>query len=127
MGSATLTGILHKVEVAQVLTKERRIPWVAVSVAASAIVLCFLFGCWQRLEAMRTNYENQTWENTRRELTEQRSRLLLERSTKESAKQMLTQAERLGMVSRSSTLIPMPASQTAKPSAKPAGGDTPHD
>jgi len=127
MGSATLAGILHKVEVTQVLTKDRRIPWLAVSFASAAIVLCFLFGCWQRLEAMRTNYENQTWETTRRELTEQRSRLLLERSTKESAKQMLTQAEKLGMVSRSSTLVPLPASQSAKTTAKPAGGDTPHD
>jgi hypothetical protein len=127
MGSATITGILQKVEVTQVLTKNRRIPWFAVSVAATAIALCFLFGCWQRLEAMRYNYENQTWETTRRELTEQRSRLLLERSTKESARQMLTQAEKLGMVTRSSTLVPLPASQTAKTTSTPSGGGAPND
>jgi len=137
MGSATIAGILQRVEVAQVLTKERRIPWLAVTGASAAIVLCFLFGCWQRLEAMRYNYDNQTQEATRRQLSEQRERLLLERSTKESAKNLLTQAEKIGMVTRSSTLTPLPITlnqtttakteSTAKNPKKPTGGGAPND
>ncbi|HZS44417.1 MAG TPA: hypothetical protein VFC63_04900 [Blastocatellia bacterium] len=128
MGSATLAGILQRVEATQTVTKDRRIPWVAVTVAGIAITLCFIYGCWQHFAAMQFNYENQKWEVKRRELVEQRERLMLERSTKQSDRKLLTDATKLGMITHASALALIPAASSTRPTGeRPTGGGAPND
>jgi len=137
MGSATLTGILQRVEVnSQSLTKERRIPWFAVMTVGVVITLCFIYGCWQHFVALQVSYENQKLETVRRGLTEQRERLMLDRASKESDRKLLTDAEKLGLVTRTSALglTISTGSQSAstsnagpKPTPNSTGGAAPND